>query len=150
MRSPIGNSGAIDVKSQVLGMFQSEVEDGKGYADAASDAMGSDVGVATVLLLLTGVSAVAAVAVDTDPRPERLLLSAVDAGVVWDARLDRLAGGAGFPTAFLNLLNIAWRTPFAAFARGFRSCIASNLSVVQWKCCMALPAISRFSLGNRI
>lgn len=81
MRSPIGNSGAIDVKSQLFGMVHSECDDGRGYDDE-SGAVGSDVGVATVLLLLAGVSAVAAVAVDTDPRPERLLLlSVVDAGV---------------------------------------------------------------------
>lgn len=64
--------------------------------------------------------------------------------------LDMLGGGAGLPTAFLNLRKMACSTPFAAFARGLRSCIASNLSVVQWKCCIALPARSKFSLGKRM
>lgn len=148
MRSPIGKSGAIEVKSQLLGIVHSECDEGRGYEDV-SGAVGSDVGVATVLLLLTGVSAVFAV-VDTEPRADMLLLlSVVDAGVC-AAILDKLGGGAGFPTAFLNLTNIACKTPLAAFARGFLSCIASNLSVVQWKCCMALPAISRFSFGKRM
>lgn len=68
------------MKSQLLGTVHSECDDGKGYDDESGPVC-SEVGVATVLLLLTGVSAVAA-EVDTEPRADTLLLlSVVDAGV---------------------------------------------------------------------
>lgn len=64
---------------------------------------------------------------------------------VWELRLP-----AGLEMAFLNRATMALSTPCAALAKGLRSCIAENRSIVHWKCCETLPVSSGCSCGNNM